>query len=178
MKALFLLTALMSATILTASTQDADLVNYLKECREVAMNADTITDGGALPMMSHFFKKNFEVRFADANYLSYYAEIESYTGGAHGMTEVTVGTLNRKTGEKVCVKDLVPAEKMPTLLKALREGAIQRLGGAEHLQDEVKATENFYVAADGLHFVYNPYEIACYAKGRVEVVIDLKKLGL
>lgn len=179
MKRLCLFAVLMSATVFATPAQDEDLTRYLQECREVAMDAEyDAKDLVRSSLTSQEFKKTFEVRFADAQYVSYYAECFSYTGGAHGMTTTTVGTLNRKTGQKVCVKDLVPAEKMPALQQALREGAIQQLGGAEHLQGEVKVIENFYIAADGLHFVYNPYEIACYAKGRVEVVVNLKKLGL
>ena len=30
---------------------------------------------------------------------------------------------------------------------------------------DIKVTENFYVNKDGIGFVYNPYEIACYANG-------------
>jgi hypothetical protein len=168
----------MCATVMAAPVQDEDLACYLKECRLVAMDAEyTAKDLVRSPLTSQEFKKSFEVRFADAKYMSYYAECYSYTGGAHGMTEVTVGTLCRKTGQKVSVKDLVPADKMDVLKQALRDGAIQRLGGAEHLQAEVTPIENFYIAADGLHFVYNPYEIACYAKGVVEVTIPFKVIG-
>ena len=35
-----------------------------------------------------------------------------------------------------------------------------------------KQTHNFYIAADGLHFVYNEYEDASYAAGAVEVVVN------
>ena len=176
---LIVLTLGTSGLVMAAPTHDEDLARYLNECREMAMDtANTAADLVRSPLTSQEFKKSFEVRFADAQYVSYAAECYSYTGGAHGMTEVTVGTLNRKTGQKVSVKALVPADKMDALKQALRDGAIQRLGGEEHLQGEVALTENFYIAADGLHFIYNPYEIACYAKGVVEVVIPFKTLGL
>ena len=41
------------------------------------------------------------------------------------------------------------------------------------MQDEVKPHDNFYLSLskDGWHFVFNEYEVACYAVGDVEVVI-------
>ena len=62
------------------------------------------------------------------------------------------------------------------LKKALHDGAVKARGGKENLQSEVDVVENFYLAKDGLHFVYNEYEVACYAAGPVEVVIDPKSL--
>ena len=53
------------------------------------------------------------------------------------------------------------------LKKALHDGAVKALGGKDNLQSEVEVVENFYLAKDGLHFVYNEYEIACYAAGPV-----------
>ena len=48
---------------------------------------------------------------------------------------------------------------------------IAKIGGKDNLQGEVTLTENFYIAGDGLHFVFNEYEVACHAQGLVEVVI-------
>jgi hypothetical protein len=178
MKRLFLLSAVMSATLFAAPTQDEDLARYLETCREVAMEAHEASHLVRSPLTSQEFQKKFEVRFADDKYLSYYAECYAYTGGAHGMTEVTVGTLDRKSGLKVRLENIVTKDRLACLQKALREGAIKQVGGEENLLGEVTLTENFYIAADGLHFVYNPYAIACYAKGVIEVVIPFKTLGM
>jgi len=37
-------------------------------------------------------------------------------------------------------------------------------------------TDNFKITPDGAVFIYNPYEIACYATGAVEVEIGRKEL--
>ena len=47
----------------------------------------------------------------------------------------------------------------------------RNLGGKEKLQGEVRPIENFCVVKDGLKFVYNAYEVACYAAGAVEVPV-------
>ena len=74
------------------------------------------------------------------------------------------------------VGDFVADVKRAALKNALYDGAVKALGGKENLQSEVEVVENFYIAKDGLHFVYTEYEIACYAAGPVEVVIDPKSL--
>ena len=62
------------------------------------------------------------------------------------------------------------------MTRRLYDGAVKKVGGRQNLQGEVCVTENFYFDKDGLHFVYNSYEIACGATGDVEVLIDLKAL--
>ena len=79
-------------------------------------------------------------------------------------------------GRILKVGDFVADVKRAALKNALYDGAVKALGGKENLQSEVEVVENFYLAKDGLHFVYNEYEIACYAAGPVEVVIDPKSL--
>lgn len=43
--------------------------------------------------------------------------------------------------------------------------------GKDALQGDVRPHDNFYLSKDGWHFVFNAYEVACYAVGDVEVVI-------
>ncbi len=68
-------------------------------------------------------------------------------------------------------RDLVPAERRDEVLRCLRQKVVSRLGGEDKLLDEVTLTDNCCLAADGLHFVYNEYEVACHAEGMIEVVI-------
>ena len=39
-------------------------------------------------------------------------------------------------------------------------------------KDAFEVTDNFYLDHDGIHFVYNVYEIASYAEGPQELVIE------
>ena len=95
--------------------------------------------------------------------MSFYAKEYSYLGGAHGNTAIRVGTISRATGRILKVGDFVADVKRAALKNALHDGAVKALGGKENLQSEVEVVENFYLAKDGLHFVYDEYEIACYA---------------
>ena len=145
---------------------------YLSECQIVAQaewGADNLVGS---PLTTQEYTKNYRVVYADAKVLSYYLEEYAYTGGAHGMTTVTTGVINRATGKTMTLAEFVPTSKHPALLNALRAALIARLGSADALLDEVFIPTNFYVAKDGLHFVYNVYEVACYAAGTLDIVID------
>ena len=163
-----------------------DFNRYVEFCRETAITpvgAEDPNDSmskvdwmvGASATTKEF-NKEYKIVYADRDYLSFYVKEYSYLGGAHGNTIIRVGTISRTTGRVLKVDDFVADGKRAALKKALHDGAVKALGGKENLQSEVDVVENFYLAKDGLHFVYNEYEIACYAAGPVEVVIDPKSL--
>jgi len=39
---------------------------------------------------------------------------------------------------------------------------------------EVQMTENFYIDEKGIHFIYNPYEIACFAAHTIDIFVPYK----
>ena len=165
---------------------DGEFARYVEFCRETAMTPVGAEDPNDLmskvdwmvgaSATTQEFNKEYKIVYADREYLSFYAKEYSYLGGAHGNTVIRVGTISRATGRTLKADDFVAGEKRATLKKALYDGAVKALGGKENLQSEVEVIENFYLARDGLHFVYNEYEIACYAAGPVEVVIDPNSL--
>ena len=108
--------------------------------------------------------------YLDDRYLSYRIEEYWYHGGAHGSTKVSVGTLDRETGRQLTLADIFGKDGLAALESELRKAVIAKIG-EENIQSPVKPIENFYLAADGWHFVYNQYEIACYALGVIEVVV-------
>jgi len=147
---------------------------YLKEVREVMSDEGFCSDpvvGSALTTKE--YNSKYEVVYTDyeRTFFSYRVESFTYTGGAHGNTVVGVGTIDVKTGKELKVADAIPKDKRAEALARVKAAVIKQIGGADNLQGEVTLTENFYVAEDGLHFVFNEYEVACYAQGQVEVVI-------
>ena len=156
------------ATVQPLSEREA----YLSECQIVAQEDWSADDLVGTSLTTREYTKNYRVVYADAKILSYYLEEMEYTGGAHGMTTVTTGVINRVTGKTMTLADILPTSKHAALLQALQTALIARLGSADALLDEVFIPANFYVAKDGLHFVYNVYEVACYAAGTLDIVID------
>ena len=116
-----------------------------------------------------------EMVYLDDRYLSYRIEEYWYRGGAHGSTTISVGTLDRETGRQLTLNDVFGKDGLAPLESELRQAVVAKIG-EENIQSPVKPNENFYLADDGWHFVYNQYEIACYACGAVEVVIPRAKV--
>lgn len=110
--------------------------------------------------------------YVDAKYLSFYAEAYVCAGfNVHGGTSITVGTIDRKTGQVLKAADLIPARRMAEVRAALVDAVAKKLGGKENLLDEPEVVDNCYFADGAINFVYNEYEVAPYAEGPVEVAV-------
>lgn len=157
------------ATVQPFSEREAFLADCQKYAQDRSWSDAELVETG---LTTREYTKNYRVVYADAKVLSYVLEEMEYAGGAHGVTTVTTGVINRATGKMMTLAEFVPVERHPALLQALQTALMVRLGGSDALLEEVFIPTNFYVAKDGLHFVYNVYEVACYAAGTLDVVID------
>ncbi len=119
-----------------------------------------------------------EVVYADQRVVSFRIENYSYSGGAHNSRTITVGSIDRKTGKKLTLADIAPGEKLAELDRAIKAALVKQQKVKDYaelmkqLQQEPKPIENFYFGKDGLHFIYNEYEIDCYAAGSYDVVVS------
>lgn len=143
-------------------------VEYLREIIADAKKSPDFFIGNTLTDSEEQCKR--EMVYLDDGYLSYRIEEYWYRGGAHGSTRVSVGTLDRKTGRQLTLNDVFGNDGLAALESDLRTAVIAKIGD-ENIQSPVRPIENFYLAADGWHFVYNEYEIACYAIGAIDVVL-------
>jgi len=126
--------------------------------------------------------------YADEMITSYKFEDAYYKGGAHDTKKIYVGTINHnpywKKSRRLTLSDIVSKDQIPKMTELLIESFKKELdkkgwkykiledGSLDTGHDLPKPTENFYYAADGLHFVYNEYEIHCYAAGDFDICID------
>ena len=128
----------------------------------------------------------FEIICSDTRTVSYRDTEYWFSGGAHGYTSVQVGTVDRKTGRKYMLADIVPESRRGELLRKVREDiAIRRYEAKSYAEwrarkeiaffDEPQLTENFYFDDQAIHFIYNQYEIACYADGIIEAIVPRKR---
>ncbi len=128
--------------------------------------------GGSLVTAESSFKG--ECIYKDKRFVSYRMTSYAYRGGAHGNTSILVGILDRVTGEPKRWRDIVPEKDWAAFEKKVIQAAKDELKrrNTEPLAP-LFVTENVYIDEKGLHFVYNEYEIACYAVGAVEVTVPL-----
>lgn len=109
---------------------------------------------------------------------------ESYTGGAHGMRTIQYHNYWTKGGCELSLGDLFAEEELPHLAGRIKAKLCERCGasGDEELAqlgffpEAIAPTENFEVTPDGIVFHYNPYDIACYAMGGIDVPFSRKEL--
>lgn len=106
-----------------------------------------------------------------------------FTGGAHGYTSVTFLNLNPETGESYLTNDLFEAE-----FKAYAEELFRKKNGIQKdapinstgmffENDDFKLPKNIGFKKEKLILRYNPYEIASYAEGGIQLEIPLKDAG-
>lgn len=124
-----------------------------------------------------------EVSAADyGRYVIVARSIDAYEGGAHGMATVEYRVFDREAAKVLALADVIPAQARQLTLKNAVEAALrerygvpegQGLTSAGFFSDEIGLTENFFLSDQGIGFLWNPYEIAPYAMGAIEVVVPL-----
>jgi len=112
--------------------------------------------------------------------------VYSFTGGAHGVRTVMHRCVDLNNGSVITQKDLFTADNAELLLTTLILGKlveIQKVKSPEKLEEigffdvsAIKPSDNFFLNEKGITFVYNPYEIAAYYLGILEVFIPYEDI--
>lgn len=105
----------------------------------------------------------------------------TYTGGAHGMYGNVFYCLDVDQKKILALNDVLQADSttMENLLE--KHFRTQYNIGNQPLtsvlfNEKISATNNFYLNQKGIGFVYNPYDIAAYAMGPVNIFIPFSEL--
>lgn len=131
-----------------------------------------------------------EILRADGQVFSFKEQITSYTGGAHGNSEIKTYTFDSQTGEQLQLGDVVSD------LDGLYQYLIQDLGGREEKAgyfegweemvrqavygetvDGYTFTLKWALGAEGLEVYFDPYEIGPWAMGAVTVTVPYQEAG-
>lgn len=99
----------------------------------------------------------------------------SYTGGAHGLGGSEYLTIDMTTHKVLTLSDIIDQKKLPEVKELLWSfytdyGRIKD-EDAFTKKTDFDVSKNFYLAHDGIHFIYHVYEIASYAEGEQDLVI-------
>ena len=123
---------------------------------------------------------NTPVKATTHSLWSYAMDVYEYTGGAHGNRYLLIQNYDLRTGDAVSEQDLFIDDYFEPLKTLLLEALIAQTDKAETKKDlrrlgysvaDVVPNENFYVTPAGIAYVYNPYEIAPYAIGCIQISI-------
>ena len=99
----------------------------------------------------------------------------SYTGGPHGVGGNVYLTVDMTTHKVLTLSDIIDQKKLPEVKELLwrfytDSGRIKD-EDAFTKKTDFDVSKNFYLAHDGIHFIYHEYEIASYAAGEQDLVI-------
>lgn len=131
----------------------------------------------SITLAAYYEKVSRKVIYVTHALLSYEIVRTCYTGGAHDNYYSKRGTIFRKTGKKLTLKDIAPEPAQKRMLLALIKRAIMKSRNIKSLKELEKKnitpvlTEKFYYTKKGLHFFYDPYKIACFAEGTFEICV-------
>lgn len=116
----------------------------------------------------------YDIKLNDSRYFSVMSYMYSYfKGAAHPMYVKKGMTFDMNTGKELKWKDLVrPADKKKLTLDAINKKLL--FEKRDVIFDEFKGLktlpENYYLDAKGkIHFIFQPYEIAPYAAGLIDL---------
>lgn len=129
---------------------------------------------------SWFFESKNTITYIDTMYVSLETVQSSFTGGAHPNSGVAKAVFDIKTGIQLEIHDIV---KDTSGLKKELEKEFRK---EREIPSEKSLTEagfwfekdvftfpvNFGITENGMEFYYNSYEVAPYADGPTEVLID------
>lgn len=106
-----------------------------------------------------------------------------YMGGPHESHTLNYYNIDTRTGKLMNDDNLFKAGSIEKLAKLIQDElttTVKNASGEEiSLLDEtetIRPNQNFYFGNKGLVYVFNPYEIATYADGIIEVTIAYEKL--
>ncbi len=115
-------------------------------------------------------------------YLTYAVNSYVYLGGAHGGAENYSFNISKESGRKVT--GIVKPESLEEIQPLLRAGVLSYFreidteANEDNLQsylliegDTIPLPDCIYLSDKGVNFVYQQYEIACYAAGLVSFLI-------
>lgn len=133
-------------------------------CWEVGLTGDTVM---ATPKM-----------------LFYQLDQYAFTGGAHPNSFTSYHAFDGRTGEEVEMKRFVSDSVALLKLVEKKFREVEKLAPERDLEEAgyFLLNHRFFIPAnyvfkpEGMHFYYNPYEIAAYARGAIEFTIPYDEL--
>lgn len=108
----------------------------------------------------------------------------AFTGGAHGMTNISYDIVYLETGQLLAYTDIFK-ENTDDSLSVLLTRQLRKdyqvpedvpLTKAGFFVDSVSPNRNIYVNGNGIGFLYNSYEIAPYSTGATDVFLEFSQI--
>ena len=82
-----------------------------------------------------------------------------------------------ETGKKIACNDVFTKGSEEALTVIIKRIIAEKPQNFEYFDTEIKPCDNFYFVSDGIIFVYNPYEIAPYFAGVIEIYVPFHEIA-
>ena len=171
--------ATMSLETLQKTQRDSFFKSYFKTLK----NEKPAKSGKNGVFMNYGQSSTMSIIFNEKGLLSIGYGNFSYTGGAHGIHATIVKTYDLANKKVLMLKDVFKPDFEKTLNAALEKAIREKFNMKPeeplntHLFDNTIAyTTNFCLTKKGILFLYNPYEIAAYALGEIDLFIPFDEL--
>lgn len=152
-------------------------IEYLSQGKEAIDNYGEDMDAAAT-WMSYEEITNGEVMYNDHGIIGYKLSRYSYTGGAHGQTDVELGVYDVHSQTSVTLHNIFKEIDLPKvnelivnkLMSDYNCSTVEELSENDFFSpEEIEATENFMLNDSAMVWLYDPYEIAPYSMGEIQV---------
>jgi hypothetical protein len=162
--------------IAAAKAQRDYLEQYKKDL------ADMSPEERAAPFLN-FEKADFAyIRYNNKGFVIVEHMNYSYEGGAHGNYGSLISCYDLVAKRKLTLRDIVKADT-GTIRRLAEENLRQQAGLKPSdplnnllFENALTLTDNFYFTEKGIGLLYNPYEIASYAQGNIQIFIPFTQL--
>lgn len=152
------------------------LAEYLSSAKET-YSASLLNGAEFIPYMS---ERAFDITYNDDNIISIIFSDCDFAGGFHPSYSMNSMTYNLKTGKLVEIGEILYEnetnirEKVRRLIEnEIANNSEIYYSDALDCLDDALYDLKWYLSGDGVHFYLNPYEIAPYSTGVVDVIIPL-----
>lgn len=168
-------------TAATTFEQDANkshaayLKSYLDETKK--MNNED-----AVAFLNYEQGQHVTIRFNKNGLIIFESLYYAYEGGAHGNYGTRIFCYDVKNKTAIRLKDIINADTaalQPIVEKNFRLQMGLKPGVALNtvlFENRLAMTDNFYFTEKGIGFIYDPYEIASYAQGTINIFVPFTDL--
>ena len=127
---------------------------------------------------AYYLDMTARVTYLDENMVTYQITGSSYTGGAHPNTSMDIFTYDLKTGRVLGKSDMFIAGSEGKLLEIVKQqlaedlkAPVDKLSEAGIFVDQLNNIGEPYLNGESVVFHYNPYDIAPYYMGSIDVSV-------
>lgn len=173
----------MDDTVATTKTGSIEELSkgFIKEYETLA------AEDADAPSMGWEYDGSGDTLLISPKVISIYYQVYSFTGGAHGNSNISYLNFNAQTGDLLKLTDIVSDTTALKKIAELKFEKTQKEFAKDNDFEYDRASyfweKPFYLPANiavtktGLLFMYNPYEAAAYALGPISFDLTWQELG-